>query len=123
MVNEGKPPAAAIAAFAFALLYVGVALLTQLPFLLSRQVPPVTGRAAAVRTGALVGVIVECAAIAALGFATLKKRTWAAWLLVVLATVEIVLTLARQSIINAVLPLMLGSLAWWAARSLRADES
>lgn len=121
MVNEGKPPATAIAAFAFALLYVGVALLTQLPILLSRPLPSATEREAAARTGAIVGVIIECTAITGLGFAILKRRTWAAWLLFVLAAIEIMLTLARQSISNAVLPLILGSLALWAGRSLRLN--
>jgi len=123
MVNEGKPPAAAIAVFAFALLYVGVALVTQLPTLLSRPLLPIAEREAAARTGAIAGVITECAAIAALGFAILKKRVWAAWLLFVIAVIEIMFTLAQQQIINAVLPLILGSLALWAAGSLRTQTT
>jgi len=105
----------------FALLYVGFALLTQLPILLSRPIPPAAEREAFVRTGALVGVITECVGIAALGFAILKERVWAAWLLLVLALTEIVFSLARQNMINAVMPLILGSLALWAASSLRAQ--
>jgi len=115
------PPAAAIAVFAFALLYVGLSLFTELPILLSRPAPPITEPQEAARIGAIVGVIAECAGITVLGFAILKKRAWAAWLLFVLAVIEIVLRLARQNIINAFLPLILGSLALWAASSLRTQ--
>jgi hypothetical protein len=121
MISQNKTPSAAIAAFVFTLLYVGIVLSTQLPVLLSRPIPPGAKREAAVRTGAIVGVVIECAGITALGFGILKKRVWAAWLLFALAVMEIMVGLARQNIINTVLPLILGSLALWAANSLRAQ--
>jgi len=123
MANEGRPPTVAIAAFAFALLYVGFVLLMQLPILVSRPIPPAAEQERAVRTGAIVGVTIECVAITALGFGILKKRVWAAWVLFVLAAMEIMLALARQDFINGVLPLILGSLALWAAYSLRAQTN
>src|SRR5215472_11787863 len=119
MISENKPPSAAIAAFVFTLLYVAIALSIQLPALLSRHIPPAAKREAAARTGAIVGVVIECAGITALGFGILKKKVWAAWLLLALAVMELIVGLARQNIVNTVLPLILGSLAWWAANSLR----
>jgi hypothetical protein len=121
MISQNKTPSAAIAAFGFTLLYVGIALSTQLPVLLSRPIPPGSEREAAARTGAIVGIIIECAGIMALGFGILKKRVWAAWLLFALAIMEIMFVLVRQNFINAPLPLILGSLALWAAASLRAQ--
>ena len=121
MVSEGKPPTAAIAAFAFALLYVGFSLLTQLPILLSRPVP--TAQQTAARAGAIVGVVIECVVIAALGFGILKKRVWAAWSLLAIAVIELLLSLLRQDIGNAILPLILLSLALWAATSLRVHPN
>jgi hypothetical protein len=121
MISQSKTPSAAIAAFVFTLLYVGISLSTQLPVLLSRPIPPSAEREAAVRTGAIVGVMIECAGITALGFGILRKRVWAAWLLFALAIMELMFSLVRQNIINTVLPLILGSLALWAANSLRAQ--
>ena len=123
MVSENKTPSAAIAAFVFTLLYVGIALSIQLPVLLSRHIPPASEREAAARTGAIVGVVIECAGITALGFGILKKKVWAAWLLLALAVMELMVGLARQNIVNTVLPLILGSLAVWAAYSLRTQTS
>jgi hypothetical protein len=123
MIGQGKRAPAAVAAFAFALLYVGFVLLTQLPFLLSRPIPAGAERDAAVRTGAILGLMIECAAIAALGLGILKRKVWAAWSLFVLAVVEIMLTLVQRDLRGLLLPLILGSLALWAANSLRADEA
>lgn len=119
MPGQGKRAPAAVAAFAFALIYVGFILLTQLPFLLSRPIPTGAEREAAARTGAILGVMIECAVIAALGLGILQKKVWAAWSLFVLALVEMMLTLVQRNLSGLLLPLILGSLALWAAISLR----
>jgi hypothetical protein len=115
MASHGKTPTVATAAFAFALVYVGFSVLRQLPILLSWP-------KAAATTGAIVGLLVECAAIAALGFGIFKKRVWAAWPLFVLGAVELMVALVHRDIIDAILPLILGSLALWAGFELRAKR-
>jgi hypothetical protein len=119
MAGEAKSPNAPMAVFVFSLVYVGFSLLTELPILWSRPIPLAAAQQSAVRTGQIIGVLIECAVIAALGFAVLNKRVWAAWWLVVLAVAELILVLARRDFVNALLPLILGSLSFWAANSLR----
>jgi hypothetical protein len=119
MVSDGKAPAATIAAFAFALLYVGFILLVQLPVLVSRPIPPSAQREVAARNGAIVGLLIECAAIGLLGFGILKKRMWAGWWLLGIAVIEIMLDFWRQEIRSTVLPSILLILVLWAINSLR----
>jgi hypothetical protein len=122
MARERKPPNAAIAAFAFAVLYVGISLFTELPVLWSRPIALPAAQQTAVRTGQIVGVLIECAVIAGLGFAIFNERVWAAWWLFALAVMEIILVLARRDFIDGVLPLILACLALWAADSLRVRK-
>jgi hypothetical protein len=123
MAAEGKADSAATAAFAFALLYAGSTLLVQLPILMSRALPPSAQREAAMRTGAIVGLAVECALIAALGFGILRKRVWAAWLLFAITAIELTISLLRGDIKNAILPLILLVLVLWAITSLRTQKN
>jgi hypothetical protein len=121
--DPAKPPTAAIAAFGFALLYAGFTLFVQLPILLSHPASPLAEQQAAARIGAIIGVVIECAAIVALGFGILKKKVWAAWSLFALAVLEVMVNLVQRNISNAVLPLILLALVVWTVNSLRAQAN
>jgi hypothetical protein len=123
MAAEGKADSAVVAAFAFALVYAASILLMQLPILLSRAIPASAQQEAAMRTGAIVGLGVECALIAALGFGILKKRVWAAWLLFAIGAIDLVINVLRRDIKDAALPLILLILVLWAVSSLRAHTT
>ena len=122
MAAEGKADTAVIAAFAFALVYAASILLIQLPLVMARAIPASAQQEAA-RTGAVVGLGVECALIAALGFGVLKKRVWAAWLLFAISAMDLAISVLRRDIKDAALPLILLILVLWAVSSLRAQTT